>query len=98
MVDRITKNEEKFDKIYQSVEKLQESLKGFEKNKKDLSALQKYYGSDNWFKDKEAYEKNKIPKIKAGVLSEDGIWNMLSEIDEIVVDMKRIIANHERNK
>jgi hypothetical protein len=96
MIERINKNEERFDRILKSVKELEEALNNFGKIGKDLSLLKKYYGSKNWFKDKEAYESNKMPKVKAGVLSEDGIWNMLSDIDELV-DLMNTIVNDYNN-
>ena len=90
MMNRIIKNEERFDKILKSVKEMEIALSNFDNVQKDLVLLKKYYGSKNWIKDKDDYENNKIPKIKAGVLSEDGVWNMLENIDEIKKDMKRI--------
>lgn len=98
MIERITINEERFDRVSENVKKLEEALSNFDDTKKDLILLNKYYGSKNWFKDKEAYENNKIERIKAGVLSEDGVYNMLCSLDEIVKDMKRIIKYYERIK
>ena len=97
MIERITKNEDRFDKILESVKELELALYNFKNIKKDLSQLTRYYESKNWIKDKEALENNKIPRVKAGVLSEDGVWNMLSDIDSIISDMKKIIKSHERN-
>jgi len=91
MIERITKNEERLDKIQDSIKSLQDSLEKFKNNKKDLYLLKKYYGSKNWFKDKETYENKKIPKIKAGVLSEDTVWNTLEDIDELCKEMKIIV-------
>ena len=98
MIDRIAKNEERFDKLLINIKELQQALDNFKINQKELRMLNKYYQSKNWIKDKDAYENNCIPKIKAGVLSEDGIWNMFSEIDELIQDMKRIITNYENSK
>ena len=97
MIDRITKNEERFDKVLKSVKDLEVSLTNFENNTKDLELLKKYYSSKNWIKDKDAYE-NKSLKIKAGVLSEDGVWNMLSDIDSLILDMKRVIEKYDNIK
>ena len=83
MINRITKNEERLDKLLQVIDSLKSS-------KKDLMLLKKYYGSKNWFKDKEAYESGKIPKIKAGVLSEDAVWNMLEDLDNIILELSQI--------
>ena len=97
MIERIAKNEERFDRVSNSVKKLEEALTSFESAKKDLLLLKKYYDSKNWIKDKDAYEKKNL-KTKAGVLSEDGVWNMLESIDEIINDMKRIINDYEENR
>lgn len=97
MIERITKNEDRFDKILESVKELELALYNFKNIKKDLSQLTRYYESKNWIKDKEALENNKIPRVKAGVLSEDGVWNMLSDIDSIISDMKKIIKSQEKN-
>ena len=83
MIDRITKNEERLDKLLICIEELNNALDKYEQNKKELVLLKKYYGSNNWFKDKESYENGNINNIKAGVLSEDAVWNMLDEIDEL---------------
>ena len=98
MINRIIINEERFDKVSNSVKKLEEALSDFESTKKDLLLLNKYYGNKNWHKDKEAYENCKIERIKAGVLSEDGVYNMLCDLDEIIKDMKRVIKYYERIK
>ncbi len=92
MIDRISKNEERLNKLLESINKLNNALDEFESNKKDLDLLKKYYGSKNWFKDKELYENGKIKNIKAGVLSEDAVWNMLDEIDELMNRMKNYTA------
>lgn len=93
MIDRITKNEKRLDDILQSIKNLEEALSAFKEKKNDINLLNRYYGSDNWFKDKEAYENNKIPKIKAGVLSEDTVWNMNEDINDLIEEMKLIIDN-----
>lgn len=95
MIERISKNEEKLDNILSNIKELELALYNFKNNKKDIALLNKYYGSKNWFKDKEDYENNKIPKIKAGVLGEDTIWNMNEEIKDLIKGMKSIIKNYK---
>ncbi len=94
MIERITKNEERLDNILSSINKLEEALKEFKSNERNLQLLKKYYGSNNWFKDKELYEKGLISKVKAGVLSEDAVWNMLEDIDNLIEEMKSIVDKH----
>ena len=44
-----------------------------------IHILSEYYGSDEWKKDFADDEAGLLPKdLKRGVLSEDGIWNVLS--------------------
>jgi uncharacterized protein YoxC len=90
MIKRIEENEKRLDSLLESVKELEQALEDFKSKKKDLKELKKYYGSKNWLKDKEAYEQNKIPKIKAGVLSEDAVWNLLENIDELKKEMNAI--------
>ena len=91
MIDRITKNEERLDKLLSNIKELEVALENLKASKKDLDLLNKYYDSKNWIKDKDAYENGSIPKIKAGVLSEDAIWNMNEELKDIIKDMKNIV-------
>ena len=90
MIERITKNEEKLDKILLNVKKLEDALEEFKNNQKILEELNEYYGSEEWFKDKEAYEKGEISDIKAGVLSEDAIWNLNEDIKDLQIEMNKL--------
>lgn len=93
MIDRIKKNEERLDAALETVKKLEEAIELYKQNKKDISLLNKYYGSKKWFNDKKALEEGKIPKIKAGVLSEDAVWNMNEDLNSALKEMKKIIKN-----
>ncbi len=97
MTERITKNEERLDKILASVKKLDEALANFKLNQKEFEMLNKYYGSKNWFKDKENYE-NGAQNIKAGVLSEDAIWNLDEQVAELISEMEKIINKFKGRK
>ena len=96
MIERITKNEERLDNILLSIDKLNKALDEFKSNKKNIQLINKYYGSNNWFKDKEMYEKDLISRVKAGVLSEDTVWNMFEDINELMEEMKLIINEYEK--
>ena len=91
MIDRITSNEEKLDRINKCIKELNNSLDNFKLCQKDFKLLNKYYGSKNWFKDKDYYESGKINNIKAGVLSEDAVWNMIEEYNLLIKRIKRFI-------
>ena len=47
-----------------------------------LEALIAYYESGQWLSDYNADERGELPNdLKRGVLSEDGVYNLLSELD-----------------
>ena len=49
----------------------------------DLRALAAYMDSGDWLRDYEADEQGRIPKdLKRGVLSQDGLYNLLEEVRE----------------
>ena len=63
--------------------KLSESS-GWNNASKDVAELSKYYGSELWKLDFAADEAGNLPPdLKRGVLSEDGIWNLLSDYRNI---------------
>ena len=96
MIERIAKNEERLDKSIKVITDLEHAIKNFNDNKKDLYLLTNYYGSNNWFKDKEAYESNKIEHIKAGVLSEDTVWYLLEDLDDVLREMQSILDYYNK--
>lgn len=81
-ISRITKMEKLFDDLKFSFEKSKEE---FYKNKnlqRKLKALTNYYENGKWLKDYQLDEENLLPKnLKRGILSQDGIYNFLSEVE-----------------
>ena len=52
--------------------------------KEDIAELSKYYDGELWKLDFAADEAGELPPdLKRGVLSEDGIWNLISDYCEI---------------
>lgn len=89
-IKRIQENEEKLDKLTKIVNNLENSLNEFEEALSLLEELNEYYGSQEWFYDKELYEKGKIERVKAGVLSEDAVWNLITDVKYLEEKMKEI--------
>ncbi len=78
-IERITKMEALFDKSGEVIKRLETALEDFAKIENDIAKLEAYYDKD-WRKDFEADEAGKLPKdLKRGVLSEDGIYDLLSD-------------------
>ena len=79
-IERITNMESLFDKSEEVVKRLEAALKDFTELGLDIAKLEAYYNSPQWRKDFEADEAGKLPKdLKRGVLSEDGIYDLLSD-------------------
>ena len=81
-IERIKWMEQRFNNALAAIKDgSADSLKAI---KEDVAELSKYYGSDLWKQDFAADEAGQLPPdLKRGVLSEDGIWNLLTEYGEI---------------
>ena len=87
-IERITKMEALFDKSEEVIKRLEAALEDFAEIENDIAALEAYYDKD-WRKDFEADEAGKLPKdLKRGVLSEDGVWNMLEDYRRLQEELK----------
>ena len=79
-IERITHMEGLLDKSTEVIARLEQALEDFAALQPDIAELQAYYTSPLWRKDFEADEAGKLPKdLKRGVLSEDGVWNVLED-------------------
>lgn len=83
-IERITRMETLFDKGKVVVSRLEQALDDFAAIAPAIAELEAYYNSSQWRKDYEADEAGKLPKdLKRGVLSEDGLWNLLSDYQRL---------------
>ena len=83
-IERIRKMEQLFDLAKEAMEKPMISLETYEKAQKAIAVLSEYYGSKEWKQDYADDEAGLLPKdLKRGVLSEDGLWNLLSDWQEV---------------
>ena len=73
-----------FDFVLEAMKESPMSHDKYVKAKEAITTLSAYYGSDDWRKDYADDEAGLLPKdLKRGVLSEDGIWNLLSDWEEL---------------
>ncbi|MBQ4034500.1 MAG: DUF4298 domain-containing protein [Paludibacteraceae bacterium] len=81
--ERIEQMEALFDKSNEVLEQLKQSVGAFLSIQPTIEELANYYSSD-WRTDFEADEKGKLPAgLKRGVLSEDGLWELLEEYQRL---------------
>ena len=90
-IERIKLMEERFDRASDAVKMMSEALEVYESVKDDINTLNEYYGSEEWKQDLADDEAGLLPKdLKRGVLSEDGIWDLLSEHTDVLEQMKQM--------
>lgn len=62
----------------------------------DLKILNKYLGSEEWKADLKADEDGLLPaNLRRGVLSEDGIWNLLVDHRVLMQRLYEMIKNEQ---
>ena len=84
----ITEMENILNEYDDKINKMQELLDFFNNNMENYNKLIEYYYSEKRNQDLIDDEKNLIPQdLKRGVLSEDGIYNMLTSHDSLAIEM-----------
>ena len=77
-IERIQEMEAILDRATKVMDELESKLAEFEALQPDIKKLEKYYTGKAWKSDFKLDEEGKLPKdLKRGVLSEDGIDNLL---------------------
>lgn len=70
------------------------TLDKYEKMQYAIAALSNYYSNDEWKQDFADDEAGLLPEnLKRGVLSEDGIWNLLSDWRELEERLRSLREN-----
>ena len=73
-----------------AVKAMETALDQYEAVQERMGELIRYYESPQWMADFEADNAGLIPKdLKRGVLSEDGVYNLLEELQELRERLKQ---------
>ncbi|QDO91835.1 DUF4298 domain-containing protein [Dolosigranulum pigrum] len=79
-LERIAHYEQLMAELAEDMEDLEELLKTLQET---ATALSEYYSSSNWMLDKDFSESERFPESRtSGVLSEDGLYNLLGDYYE----------------
>ena len=82
--ERVSAMSAAFRRLDAIVAELNDRLEALEEAREDIAALKEYQESGQWLKDFEADEAKRIPEgTDRAVLSEDGLYNLLSDIDAL---------------
>ena len=91
--ERIKEMERRMSRASAAVIELSAALDKMEAAEQDIAMLNEYYGSSEWHKDFDDDRAGLLPEgLKRGVLSEDGLWNLLADYREL----KRRMAAHSQ--
>ena len=83
-IERIRQMELRMERAAKAVMELSAALENYKAVQEDIAELERYYGSEEWKQDYADDEAGLLPAdLKRGVLSEDGIWNLLSDASEL---------------
>lgn len=93
-IERITHMEQILDEVTAAVSSISEALETYSAVQDKLQELTTYYSSEQWRQDFDDDSAGKIPhNLKRGVLSEDALYNLLSDIDEIKEQLKELASS-----
>ena len=104
-VERIEQMEQRLNRALDAVRKMDASLEvyedallNYEAVKEDVKCLDDYLGSESWKHDCADDQQGLLPvDLKRGVLSEDGIWNLLSDYRELSHRLEILKLNTENS-
>ena len=98
-IERIQHFEMLLDRVAPVLGNLTEALDAFDGIQDDVKELAAYYEDDDWREDFEADEAGRLPKdLKRGVLSEDGIYDVLSEHYALTVRLLDTVSAILKNR
>ena len=98
-IERITEMERCLDASRAAVDRLAEAFDAYEAVQKDYVKLSEYYGSAKWNDDYDADAAGKLPAgLKRGVLSEDAVYDLITDNHELAVRMLKTVVKALENQ
>ena len=98
-IERIQHYEQLLDRVAPVLGNLEAALDAFDGIQDDVKELGAYYEDDDWREDFEADEAGKLPAdLKRGVLSEDGIYDVLSAHYSLTVRLLDTVSTILKNR
>lgn len=85
VIERIQQMELRFDTLQNALEAASAVVRE-QWFREELACLTAYYEGGRWLRDYELDEQGKLPRdLKRGVLSEDGVYRFLADVDTIAL-------------
>ena len=97
--DRVAKNSVRFREVEDAVKQAEIGVDMLLDQWTNICILNDYLDSGEWQSDFEADERGKIPKdYPRGVLSEDGLYNVLHRLQDVLGQMALIVHQIDTSK
>ena len=98
-IERIQYFESLLDRVSPVLANLEEALDAFDEIQTDVQELSVYYEGESWREDFEADEAGQLPSdLKRGVLSEDGIFDVLNAHYGLTVRLLDTVSGILKNR
>lgn len=98
-IERIKQMELYLDRASSAVMQLSAALDNYIDVQESISALNEYYSSDDWKQDYADDEAGLLPpNLRRGVLSEDAVWNLLSDTKEMNIRLLETVLEILKKK
>ncbi len=95
-LERIARMEQALNDSVQALAALERALEGYQQVQDGLHELIEYYQSPLWLKDYDDDNEGRIPgDTSRGVLSQDGVWDMLTDQNRLLAWMRDICRAEE---
>ena len=95
---RIRDMEEMLTDSRQALDALEESLDAYKRIRGKIRRLEEYYGSEDWYRDREDDAAGKLSgELRRGVLSEDLIYDVLTDERRLAGEMAAAAAGYLRD-
>lgn len=92
-IQRITDMEQKLNTASQTIQALADALEQYAHVRRDIESLSAYYLGPQWREDYEADCRGELPQdLPRGVLSEDAVYDLLTEHDSILAIMAETVG------
>ena len=98
-IERIQEMEQHLDKVQAAIKSLELAIEQYVEAQESIEKLKTYLSSKEWKKDFRDSEAGKLPDgLKCGVLSEDGIWNMLDDVNTLKMEMNQLSSDATKDE
>ncbi len=94
-IERITSMENRLNDCAAAITELSACLDRMEELRQPMTDLYSYYGSGDWYEDREG---QLPPGVPAGVLSEDAVYDQITEVRDAAFRMLELAADILKNR